>query len=126
MLKYIKFILVLGMLFTGLTVEAQNNSSKFTDADIEALINKMSIEEKAGQMTQVTIDMILKEKSSTEIDEKKLRYAIKDMQVGSILNVKWHSYDLATWDKVLTAVQDVATKETILGYLIAPPRLTAP
>ena len=90
MLKYIKFILVLGMLFTGLTVEAQNNSSKFTDADIEALINKMSIEEKAGQMTQVTIDMILKEKSSTEIDEKKLRYAIKDMQVGSILNVKWH------------------------------------
>ena len=38
--------------------------------------------------------------------------------VGSILNVKWHSYDLATWDKVLTAVQDVATKETRLGVPI--------
>ena len=118
MLNYIKYILVLGVLFSTMAIQAQNNSSKFSDADIEALIDKMTIEEKAGQMTQVTIDMILKDESSTEIDEEKLRFAIKDMQVGSILNVKWHAYDLKTWDKVLTAIQDVATKETRLSVPI--------
>ena len=76
------------------------------------MIDKMTIEEKAGQMTQVTIDMILKDDSSTEIDEKKLRFAINEMQVGSILNVKGHAYSLETWDNILTAIQDVATKES--------------
>ncbi len=112
-----KFIpLVLLTFLSALQLTAQDKFA--TDDRIEQLIDQMSVEEKAGQMTQVTIDMILKDDSSTEIDPKKLRFAIKDMQVGSILNVKWHAYDLATWDKVITAIQDVATKETRLGVPI--------
>lgn len=112
-----KFIpLVLLTFLSALQLTAQDKFA--TDDRIEQLIDQMSVEEKAGQMTQVTIDMILKDDSSTEIDPKKLRFAIKDMQVGSILNVKWHAYDLATWDKVITAIQDVATKETRLGIPI--------
>ena len=81
MLNYTRFFLVLSLSFFAQLSIAQTKSSAVSDKDIESMIDKMTIEEKAGQMTQVTIDMILKDDSSTEIDEKKLRFAINEMQV---------------------------------------------
>lgn len=90
---------------------AQSESGKF-DKDVDALLSKMSVEEKVGQMTQVTIDLILKDNSSTEIDEEKLKKALLEKHVGSILNVKGHAYKMETWHEIITAIQDIATKET--------------
>ncbi|WP_347160069.1 glycoside hydrolase family 3 N-terminal domain-containing protein [Pontibacter chitinilyticus] len=85
------------------------------DQSIEDLLAKMSVEEKVGQMTQVTIDLILQDTSSTAIDPTKLREAIVDKHVGSILNVKGHAYTLDQWQQIQTAIQNVATKQTRLG-----------
>ena len=58
------------------------------DDQVEALLSTMTLEEKVGQMTQVTIDMILQNDKLDEIDERKLKAAILEKKVGSILNVK--------------------------------------
>lgn len=80
------------------------------DAKVEALLSKMTIEEKAGQMTQVTVDLILKDDATTEIDKEKLRIAILEKNVGSILNVKGHAYSGETWHKIINQIQEVANK----------------
>ncbi|PRY12397.1 beta-glucosidase [Pontibacter ummariensis] len=100
---------------TTQTPVAKATDVKALDPEIEALLAKMSVEEKVGQMTQVTVDLILKDNSLTEIDPAKLRTALIDKKVGSILNVKGNAYTIDEWHKLLTGIQDVATKETRLG-----------
>src|SRR5215204_6093896 len=57
-------------------------------AKIEALLGQMTIEEKVGQMAQLTIDMVtIGNDQDVKIDEAKLRKAVVDYGVGSILNV---------------------------------------
>jgi beta-glucosidase len=89
-----------------------------SDPTIEDLLSKMTIEEKVGQMTQVAIDLVLKDNETTIIDEAKLRHAIVDKKVGSILNVKWHAYDIDQWHNIIHMIQKVAGEETRLGIPI--------
>lgn len=96
------------------TKTTTSETSTPTDPQVEELLSKMTIEEKVGQMTQVTIDLILKDDETTVVDNAKLRTAIVDKKVGSLLNVKGHAYTMDQWHQILTAIQDVATKETRL------------
>lgn len=84
------------------------------DPQIEDLLTRMTIEEKVGQMTQVAIDLVMKDDATTVIDEAKLKNALINKNVGSILNVKGHAYTMDQWHEILTKIQDVATKETNL------------
>src|SRR6185503_276759 len=60
-----------------------NNSAK-----IEALLKQMTLAEKVGQMTQLTIDMVTTgDDQEVKIDDAKLRKAVVEYGVGSILNV---------------------------------------
>lgn len=88
---------------------AQNTE---VDKKVEALLSKMSVEEKVGQMTQVTIDLILQDASTTEVDVKKLRKALVEKNVGSILNVKGHAYSGEQWHSIISQMQKLAIKET--------------
>ncbi|MCC9167018.1 glycoside hydrolase family 3 N-terminal domain-containing protein [Pontibacter harenae] len=81
---------------------------------IEDMIANMTVEEKVGQMTQVTIDLILKDGQPTTVDEAKLRTALIDKKVGSILNVMGRAYTIDEWHQVITAIQNMATKDTRL------------
>jgi beta-glucosidase len=84
---------------------------------VEDLLKKMSIEEKVGQMTQVAINLILKDNSTTEIDQEKLRDIIVNHHIGSILNVKDHAYSAETWKKIINSIQDLAIKEKKIPVL---------
>ena len=56
-------------------------------AKIEALLRRMTVEEKVGQMTQLTIDMVTSgDDQNVRIDRTKLEKAINGYGVGSILN----------------------------------------
>ncbi|TRX61342.1 beta-glucosidase [Fulvivirga sp. M361] len=101
----------LGILISSLSPE-QNPESDALDIQVQQLLNKMTVEEKVGQMTQVTIDLILKDYKTNEIDEQKLRHAILDKKVGSILNVKEHAYTLDTWHKIIRRIQELAVSQT--------------
>ena len=73
--------------------------------NIKGLLRKLTLEEKVGQMTQVTADLYLKNNSTDELDAKKLAKAVVDKKVGSILNVKSHAFSLKKWDEIIGAIQ---------------------
>jgi beta-glucosidase len=91
----------------------QSENPYFTtpsSADIETLIAQMSIEEKVGQTCQITLDAIHKtdEKGQAlvpaQIDKAKLKEALETYHVGSVLNVGYHTLELAEWKSIMTDI----------------------
>ncbi len=92
------------------------------DAQINALLQKMTLEEKVGQMAQITFDVIGKGDnrfSSFEpvsIDTAELRRAIVNYHVGSVLNTANNrARTPEVWYGLISQIQDMATKRTRLG-----------
>jgi beta-glucosidase len=80
-------------------------------AKIEALLRRMTIEEKVGQMTQLTIDMVTTgDDQEVKIDDAKLRKAIVEYGVGSILNVNNQAISLDHWHRIIGPIQQAAQK----------------
>jgi beta-glucosidase len=89
-----------------LSLTAQSNQQK-----ADALIKKMSLEEKVGQMTQVTLAVIAKDGWGNQdgtLDPAALKKAVVDHRVGSILNTTAHALSAETWRTVITQIQDEA------------------
>jgi len=86
---------------------------------VNELLGKMTIEEKLGQMTQVTIQAVSSVRGTStqehKLDNAKLEKAIVEYHVGSILNVYDIAHSIEHWHDVITKIQDVATKKTRLG-----------
>jgi beta-glucosidase len=86
------------------------------EAKIEALLRQMTVEEKVGQMTQVTIDVVSVPNAvgrNHRLDPQKLEEAILKCKVGSILNVNGEAYTVDHWHEVLNAIQDVVEKSRL-------------
>ena len=89
----------------------RDNSQK-----IEALLKRMTIEEKVGQMTQLTLGMIVTGRDQNiQIDPAKLEKAIVKYGVGSILNVSDQALTPDKWHDTIKQIQEAATKKTRLG-----------
>ena len=75
------------------------------DKKVDALIAKMTLEEKVGQMTEVTLDVVTKSNASPhQLDADKLKDAIMKYHVGSILNVSGPAYDRNHWHDVISTI----------------------
>ena len=87
-----------------------------SDPFVEELLGKMTLEEKVGQMTQITLEVVSKRKDdrNVQLDAAKLREAIVKYHVGSILNCGGSANTFENWQEILTTMQDLATKETRL------------
>src|SRR5690349_5447547 len=80
------------------------------------LVAKMTLEEKVGQMTQVTFALIAKGSwgnTDGALDPAALKKAIVDYKVGSLLNTGSNALSVDTWRQVITQIQD-ETKNTRL------------
>src|SRR5882762_9838473 len=89
----------------------RDNSQK-----IEALLKRMTLEEKVGQMTQLAIGMVSKgQDQDIQIDPDKLDKAIVQYGVGSILNVAEQALTPDKWHDTIRQIQAAATKKTRLG-----------
>jgi beta-glucosidase len=89
----------------------QRPKTKDRSAEIEALLKKMTIEEKVGQMTQLEIGQITSGgDSNINIDAAKLQKVIVDYKVGSILNVNGHALPVEKWWEIVGAVQSASAK----------------
>lgn len=89
----------------------RDNSQK-----IEALLKRMTLEEKVGQMTQLTLGMIVNgQDQNIQIDPQKLDKAIVRYGVGSILNVSDQALTPDKWHDTIKQIQDAATRKTRLG-----------
>src|SRR5688572_6662827 len=82
---------------------------------IEELLKRMTLEEKVGQMTQLTIEMIVSGRDqNVKIDPAKLEKAIVKYGVGSILNVADQALTIDRWHEIINQIQEAA-KKTRLG-----------
>jgi len=77
--------------------------------DIDDLLNSLTIEEKVGQMTQINLDVICEGSiynlvEPHHIEPSKLRTAIEQWHVGSILNCGGHAYTADHWEKIITPI----------------------
>lgn len=92
--------------------------TKEQEAKLNDLISKMTLEEKAGQMTQITIQTISKTQGTKDqkhvLDDAKLKEAISKYHVGSILNVFDVAHDIDYWHEIITKIQTAAKDKTRL------------
>lgn len=96
----------------SLFFELQAQTSKEIER-AEVILRRMTLEEKVGQMTQVTLAVIAKGGWANEdgsLDPAEVKKAVLDHHVGSILNTTAHALPLETWHKVITQIQDEAAK----------------
>ncbi|MEO0469563.1 MAG: glycoside hydrolase family 3 N-terminal domain-containing protein [Bacteroidota bacterium] len=115
MMYSIRYIL-LSLLLLALNVSfAQDDLYK---KEVDALLAKMTLKEKVGQMTQLTIDMISEGEVYNLVEPQrlspdKLKQTIIDYGVGSILNVSGHAYTRAYWYEVHAGI-DKAVQQSRL------------
>ncbi len=108
-----------GMLFLFIVMLSVNSYGAMSSADIDlkvkVLIDKMTLEEKVGQMTQLTVETMQKQgMDEFTVDIEKVRKFVKDNHVGSVLNCGGQANHIDTWLKMINTIQNVATKETRL------------
>lgn len=111
-----KKILIMA-LTAGMTVAGNAQMSNINNRAQE-IVSRMTLEEKVGQMAQISIDAICKGEdtpptSTLELDMEKLREVIVKYHIGSILNSpNTRARSTQWWNKVVGQMQEVAMKET--------------
>jgi beta-glucosidase len=80
-------------------------------SDVKALVAKMTLEEKVGQMTQLEIGLITKgQGDNIQIDPDKLEKAVVKYGAGSILNVKDQALTVDKWHEIIGAIQNASQR----------------
>src|SRR5210317_1975503 len=87
------------MLIMALPAAADANT---IDEKVQALLDGMTVEQKVGQMTQVTLGILIeKDKDGIVFVPEKLHEALHTYQVGSILNTASRSLSVEQWRDVI-------------------------
>ena len=83
-----------------------------TSNKVNELLSKMTLEEKIGQMTQITLEAVSLTKSTKDVDHEidllKLKDAITNHHVGSILNIFEVAHSIDYWHYIIKQIQDLA------------------
>ena len=119
---YINALLAISILF----LFSCNNSATIPKKDtnqvfLDSLMRTLSIEDKVGEMTQLTLSMLCDGSGPYTLDEphtlneEKLKTAIVDLKIGSILNSGGHSYSSSKWNSLIQGIQAAATQEKTSG-----------
>ncbi|NNM28952.1 MAG: beta-glucosidase [Akkermansiaceae bacterium] len=88
------------------------------DGSVDDLLAQLSLEDKAGQMTQLTIGALSRAAATAQdpdghrIDEEKLRHALVEKGLGSIINMDGAAFSAKHWQTLITTIQEIATAET--------------
>ena len=94
-----------------LTARPTGKSPQDIDQRVRDLLGRMSLKEKIGQMTQLEIGMVTDGRDlDLKINPAKLKKAVSDYGVGSILNVKDQALPIAKWHEIITAIQAAAAE----------------
>lgn len=90
--------------------------SNSIDKKVKSLISKMTLEEKVGQMTQITLQAVSVQAKTKDqehiLDLEKLKKAIVKYNIGSILNAWDAAFTLDYWRYIINNVQDIALNKT--------------
>lgn len=105
-------VLLLTLLLSGHSWSQDIKSKKVEiEAKVSALLSKMSIEEKIGQMTQITVTNFEQTNKPGILDPEKLKQGIQDYHIGSILNVlNPGAPTIAKWRETMLTISNEANK----------------
>ena len=111
------FLMALG----ALAVSCAHNSSSVepaipADKDIESkikdIMSGMTLDDKVGQMCEVTIDVVVKDSlinGLPELSPEKLKTAIEQYRVGSVLNTPFgEAQTPETWYEIINGIQEAS------------------
>lgn len=108
------------LLIVLLLGSCSNNKSPESELDkkVDSLVKQMTLEEKVGQMTQITLAVVSKgpiDKPTMpqQIDTNKLKEAILKYHVGSILNVINHAYSREHWYEIMEQIKKVSDESRL-------------
>jgi beta-glucosidase len=111
LLKRLPVLPALLFLFTNLHAQTPEIKAK-----VDKLIGEMTLDEKIGQMTQVTLAVVAKNGWGNDdgtLDPAALKRAVQDYKVGSILNTTAHALSVERWRTVQTEIQDEAKRSRL-------------
>lgn len=85
---------------------------------VDQLIDQMTIEEKVGQMTQISLERIsvgegYKVVSPLKLDKDRLNEVILENHVGSILNCGGEPHTTERWFEIVSEIQEYAMKDRL-------------
>jgi beta-glucosidase len=104
---------------TAAEAAAQSTRDRAIAEGVDALVARMTLPEKIGQMTQLTLSALTAAgspgHSTARLDPHKLHEALVVRHVGSVINVVGGALTLDGWHALLGEIQDVAVKQTRLG-----------
>jgi beta-glucosidase len=104
---------VLYLLASSSLAFAQPRLNPAIESKVNALLKQMTLEEKVGQMAQVSIEATGSSKGNVFSFSDTMRDAVVNYKVGSILNSPGPLQSLKDWNRLIPAIQD-ATKQTRL------------
>ena len=116
MASNIKLFVLSAFAVAGFSANAQQNQTEI-DKKVEALISKMTIEEKVGQMAQITLDVIGKggNRYSADqpitLDAAKMQDAFAKYHIGSVLNAAGNTaVTPQKWYEIISGIQKASLK----------------
>ncbi len=113
------YCIAIAFLFIATDLHAQSHLYQDPDAPIdervEDLLDRMTVYEKIGQMTQLNISMINTTGAASDftLDEEKTRYLIKNHHIGSFIN--GDAVAPETWFTFIDGLSRVGMEESRLG-----------
>jgi beta-glucosidase len=99
--------IVCGLLFIICQIQAQQKINPAIEKKVDALLKQMTLEEKVGQMAQVSIESLgaIKDKVFTFSD--KMKDAVVNYKIGSILNTPGLQ-TASDWNRIIAEIQQAA------------------
>jgi len=117
--------LFLAISIFAFSCSSKKNSNNVDDFDtmayrgsdrVETLLSSMTLEDKIGEMTQITLEFMCQNDSEGKriephtLDSSKVSKVINEFKVGSILNCAGHSYSPEHWQKLVGQIQQESMK----------------
>ena len=99
-------IAILFVTFCSVNTSRAQNLQEDDLALVEGLLDQMTLEDKVGQMTQLTLGFLSTSQKQHDgrpkkVDWEKMRVAIEQYRVGSILNSAGNAYPIEEWHRVI-------------------------
>lgn len=112
-MKRVLFFILLISLENLIIVSAQSAFyNQETENKISKILERLTLDEKIGQMCQLTVDMVKNSKTNCSLDEAMLDTVIGKYKVGSLLNVVYGvAQKKEVWADVIEQIQKKSMKE---------------
>ncbi len=108
MKKFLGFVMAAIATVCFHQIHAQQTINPAIETKVDALLKQMTLEEKVGQMAQVSIESLGKSKGQKFSFNDKMKDAVVNYKIGSVLNTPGPLQSASDWNRLITELQTAA------------------